>query len=154
MDKAVARLKEREAQAQAAYQEMAAAMARREPIDDDRAAGLLQAAGKTTDDLQADIDRWKRIHELEALIAEGPAIEAAWHEHNTDMLGRIEHARQDARDAQNRANRMEGEFAAESLDHANQSRRIAEARGELNRLQGKIVGTTDDPGILPGSWHA
>jgi hypothetical protein len=127
-------LKKRDATDKAAYADLVERIHGGENVDADTSLEILRLAGKTPSDLEKDVERAKRIAELQSTIDEAPALGAEQREFDEKFLAEMEAGKAELTTLQEKLNALELAAAAPHWEFRNRGQRIIDAKRELQTL--------------------
>ena len=102
-------LKARFEQAQQDFVELARRLAGDEQVDEGEAARILLSCGRTPDDLEAAVDRQRRIRELRGIVDRRPEAERAMTKHNQEGVALFESLKAERRELEEKIAGLEAE---------------------------------------------
>ena len=136
LNRLVERLGQRQAEADHHFQQLAADLAEGREVSEEDAFTVLQAAGKTAQQLAAEVRKLRRIKELEQIVSEEAAVMDAIISLNEQRSREIDQEEQEQKELALRRNQAHSRYL-DALNVLHQKKdRIAEAKRELRSLTG------------------
>ena len=136
LNRLVERLGQRQAEADHHFQQLAADLAEGCEVSEEDAFTVLQAAGKTAQQLAAEVRKLRRIKELEQIVSEEAAVMDAIISLNEQRSREIDQEEQEQKELALRRNQAHSRYL-DALNVLHQKKdRIAEAKRELRSLTG------------------
>jgi chromosome segregation ATPase len=143
------RLKARQVDAQARYKSLVTRLAAGEEVDDKEAGDILDLAHRTPEDLERDLQRERRIRELQEIVAGEPALV----DQERELLSQQAEKFQQVAKRRQELEKDEAELthvASLLLKVRDAKGRIGEARGEIQRLTRPPERKQPEPSWRPG----